>query len=685
MPAALERLRLRLAYGRAPPAGRRGADALERMGYRRVPTVTEVAEFSVRGGILDVYGFGMAAPARIEWWGDDVSSIRGFDLTTQRSLQELSEITVLPIDARRGSAGRSGDQRRPRRRTPSARRARCSNSFPPTPSSSRRPPAPTRTRCSAPGTRRASSRGGPAAGRGCARAGRTSWRRRSVARRGSRASRGSCCGTSGCDLQFGFFPPEKIDRDLNRLRACSPARRRPSFCATTRASSSGSRSCWRRARAASRATLAIGALDGGFVMPTLRVLTDHEIFRRARRLRRPRRYRQAAPSAATGALAEGDYVVHLEHGIGIYRGIQTITGGRVDARGRHRRVRGRRPAQRAALPPRPGRALPRGRRGRRPAPAAAPPAGRLVAGQRVREKTRQAIKQMAAELLELYARRTVSRRLRLPARQPLAAGARVELPLRGHARPAEGHRGGEGRHGAAAAHGPAARGRRGLRQDRDRRARGVQGGAGRQAGRGAGADDDPGGAARPRPSCERLADFPVDDRGALPLPHGQGAEGGARSGSRRGRSTSSSAPTACCRRTSLFKDLGLLVVDEEHRFGVKHKERLKALRLSVDVLTLTATPIPRTLHLSLAGLRDLTLIETPPRDRSPILTFVEPWDDGAARGGVRARARPRRAGVLRPQPDRDDRHRSPRGSGRSRRARGSAWRTARWRPRSWRR
>jgi transcription-repair coupling factor (superfamily II helicase) len=69
------------------------------------------------------------------------------------------------------------------------------------------------------------------------------------------------------------------------------------------------------------------------------------------------------------------------------------------------------------------------------------------------------------------------------------------------------------------------------------------------------------------------------------------------------------------------------VVDEEHRFGVKHKERLKELRLQVDVLTLTATPIPRTLHLSLAGLRDLTLIETPPRDRSAVLTFVEPWDD----------------------------------------------------------
>ncbi|HEY8061913.1 MAG TPA: DEAD/DEAH box helicase, partial [Gemmatimonadales bacterium] len=81
-------------------------------------------------------------------------------------------------------------------------------------------------------------------------------------------------------------------------------------------------------------------------------------------------------------------------------------------------------------------------------------------------------------------------------------------------------------------------------------------------------------------------------------------------------------------RDVLFKDLGLLIVDEEHRFGVKHKERLKQLRLAVDVLTLTATPIPRTLHMSLAGLRDMTVIETPPRDRSPILTFVEPWDDG---------------------------------------------------------
>jgi transcription-repair coupling factor (superfamily II helicase) len=71
-----------------------------------------------------------------------------------------------------------------------------------------------------------------------------------------------------------------------------------------------------------------------------------------------------------------------------------------------------------------------------------------------------------------------------------------------------------------------------------------------------------------------------------------------------------------------FKSLGLLVVDEEHRFGVAHKERIKRLRASVDVLTLTATPIPRTLHMSLAGVRDLSVIETPPLDRLPVETVV---------------------------------------------------------------
>src|SRR5678815_149480 len=80
-----------------------------------------------------------------------------------------------------------------------------------------------------------------------------------------------------------------------------------------------------------------------------------------------------------------------------------------------------------------------------------------------------------------------------------------------------------------------------------------------------------------------------------------------------------------------FKELGLVIVDEEHRFGVRDKERLKALRAEVHVLTLTATPIPRTLNMALGGLRDLSLITTPPAERLAIKTFVTEWNPGTLR------------------------------------------------------
>jgi transcription-repair coupling factor (superfamily II helicase) len=76
-----------------------------------------------------------------------------------------------------------------------------------------------------------------------------------------------------------------------------------------------------------------------------------------------------------------------------------------------------------------------------------------------------------------------------------------------------------------------------------------------------------------------------------------------------------------------YKNMGLLIIDEEQRFGVKHKEKLKKIKVSVDVLTMTATPIPRTLHLSLMGARDLSHIETPPRNRLPVITEIHEWDD----------------------------------------------------------
>ena len=126
------------------------------------------------------------------------------------------------------------------------------------------------------------------------------------------------------------------------------------------------------------------------------------------------------------------------------------------------------------------------------------------------------------------------------------------------------------------------------------------------------------------------------------------------------------------------KDLGLLIVDEEQRFGVKQKELLRQLRLKVDVLSLSATPIPRTLQMSLAGLRDISVIETPPEGRRPVKTYVGEYDEELVEQGDRARAGARGPGVLPPQPRRDDR-RDRRARARAG-ARTRAWRsrTARW-------
>jgi transcription-repair coupling factor (superfamily II helicase) len=643
MPAALERLRLRLATGdRRSPA--EVARTLERMGYQRVPTVTEVAEFSMRGGILDLYGFGMAGPARLEWWGDDVSSIRGFDLTTQRSLQELTEVTVLPIDTRgvreELEVGVEGG-------VPQAAARGAYGGAPAFQFAQNDSAAPTRRtllELLPSDTIVLEEAAGPDQDE-VQRAWNEAQHHLEVARRLGEDVPGReeileppeqwrdrlsayprlLLRDDRVDLQFGFFPPEKIDRDLNRLRALlSGAPPTLVLCDNEGQLERLEELLEEGPRHAGRATLAIGALDGGFVMPSLRVLTDHEIFRRARRLRRPRRYRQAAPSAATGALVEGDYVVHLDHGIGIYRGIDTITveestlevaiveyeGGdrlnvplyRLDQLERYRAA---------------------GEDGDRPPPRLHRLGGSSWA--RVREKTRQAIKQMAAELLDLYARRTVSAGYAFPPdtrwqRELESSFLYEDTPDQRKAteevkadmerpRPMDRLLVGDVGYGKTEVAVRAA-------------FKAVQGGKqtavlvpttilAEQHG---------------RTFLERLADFPLSvevlSRFRTPREQKVALD---RLGA--GQIDIVIGTHRLLSKDVEFKDLGLLIVDEEHRFGVKHKERLKALRLSVDVLTLTATPIPRTLHLSLAGLRDLTLIETPPRDRSPILTFVEPWDD----------------------------------------------------------
>ena len=84
----------------------------------------------------------------------------------------------------------------------------------------------------------------------------------------------------------------------------------------------------------------------------------------------------------------------------------------------------------------------------------------------------------------------------------------------------------------------------------------------------------------------------------------------------------------------VFKDLGILVIDEEHRFGVRHKERLKQLRENIDILSMSATPIPRTLYMSLSGIKDISLINTPPKNRLPIKTYVGNWDETMVKNAI---------------------------------------------------
>jgi len=615
VPAALEQARLVIAVKKEERSLTETAQRLDAMGYERVPTVTEVAQYSVRGGILDVYGFGMAAPARIEWWGDEVVSARSFDLDTQRSGDALARVTVLPVKGE----NRGGGDVRAQHAAPL-----LSNLFDLLPSDTI-----------------VVTDQGSAVEREVERAWTDAAHHLEVARRmgeeppsreelliepATWRARMTAFGRlavsdAETEQRFPLTPPEHVDRDLKRLRQIV-AEPPPTVILCD---NEGQLERLEELIGADRATLAVGALDGGFSMPTLRVLTDHEIFRRARRLRRPRRYRSAVSTAAARPLTPGGYVVHLEHGIGIYRGLETIAVG-ADGATLEVAVVEYEGGDRLNVPLyridqlEPYRAVGDG-------DAPPPRLHRLGATtwQRQRDKTRAAIRAMAAELLDLYARRQIAHGFAFPPDTPWQrelesaflyedtpdqrrASDEVKRDME-RARPMDRLLVGDVGYGKTEVAVRAA-------------FKAVQAGKqvavlvpttilAEQHG---------------RTFRERLADYPVRievlsrfrsvKETAPLLQRLAGGEVDIVIGTHRLLSPDVT-----------FKDLGLLIVDEEHRFGVKHKERLKALKLSVDVLTLTATPIPRTLHLSLAGLRDLALLETAPKDRSPVLTFVEPWDD----------------------------------------------------------
>ncbi len=633
VPSGLTELRLRIQRGQKV----RPQDLAERlvgMGFEQVPLVEGVGEFAVRGGIVDMFGFGTPEPVRLEFWGDEVTSIRRFDILDQRSTGEVESVDVLPVDLRTPATDGRTTRRSILDLLPSdavlvqldsdtaaddlrhtweevrhlhegARRRGAATEEP---SELFLSPEDTEERLG----RLARLRVDPDAG-------------------GRPDSEGG--------LRFDVRAAEPVERDMDRLgtllRAGAARGERTLLLCDNAGQLDRLEELLGGAGALPEgAQLALGAVSSGFVLegaePPFRVLTDHEIFERARRLRRGRRFRGAVALESLSQLRPGDYVVHLDHGIGRFRGLERVTVGDLELESLAIEYAGgevlRLPVYRLDLIERwvPDRE-------ESSAPKVHKIGGRTW--KRVRKRTEESIRAMAAELVELYARRQMAE---------------------GHAYPEDGRWQKEMESAFLYEDTPDQRQatldvKRDMESPRpmDRLICGDVGyGKTEVAIRAAfKAVQDGRQVAVLAPTtilveqhgrtfAERLADFPVrvESLSRFRTPKEQTE---VLAGLASGEVDVVIGTHRLIQPDVVFRDLGLLVIDEEQRFGVKQKERLKDLKKSVDVLSMTATPIPRTLHMALSGLRDLTLIRTPPRDRMPVITHVLPWSDEVLEDAIR--------------------------------------------------
>jgi len=380
-----------------------------------------------------------------------------------------------------------------------------------------------------------------------------------------------------------------------------------------------------------RVVLEHGALGEGWANPAvgLVVLTDREIFGWAKIRRGVRRAGVDARERFLSDLEQGELVVHIDHGVGRYHGLVRIAD-RVTGIEREyidieyaESGRLRVPAEHADRVSRyigSGEALPK--------------LTRLGSGewQRTKHRIRSAVQRIARELVELYARRELAEAI------PLAPDGQWQTELEASFPYVE-----TPDQLAAASE---------VKEDLEQRTpmdRLLVGDVGygktevalRAAFKAVGSGKQ---VAILVPTTvlaqqhlatfrERLAPFPVrvevlsrflTDRQARQVV----------GGIKEGRVDIVIGTHRLLQKDVAFKDLGLVIIDEEQRFGVAHKERFKELRTEVHVLTLSATPIPRTLHLSLVGVRDLSMIQTPPEERLPIRTYVTEHEDGLVREAI---------------------------------------------------
>ena len=617
---------------------------LDRVGFERVSLVEDVAQYAVRGGIVDVYGFGMTEPVRMEFWDDEVSEIRPFDLLTQRSRGAVERVVVLPVES--VGAGDSGTDERtslPALWPPETLIVRSAGT--------RVKPELIRTWDEALHHAELARRRGEAV---VTRESLFEEPRAASARLAAfptvelvpvgAADAEEAADTGPGRSETVMFPlkkPEAVERDMARLSSLV----RDGMTTIILCDNSGQAERLDELLAAgnlspSPAGIVIGVLGAGFVVPPtgdnratgLRVLTDHEIFRRERRMRRARKYAAGTALETVTALKVGDFVVHLEHGVGIYRGMNTIFQGESTIEAVVIEYEG---GDRLNVPLYRLDQVERYRSATDVSEDAPPPRLHKLGGNKwkqQRERARSAIQEMTVELLDLYARRKIASR---PPHLPDGAWQRqLESSFLFEDTPDQVKATTDVKRDMEASKpmdrllvGDVGYGKTEIAVRAAFKALQSQRQVAVLVPTTVLAEQ------HKRTFEERFADFPVRV-GVLSRFAGPKEQAKVLAELKAGTIDVVIGTHRLLSKDVEFKALGLIVVDEEHRFGVKHKERLKQMRLETDVLTLTATPIPRTLHLSLAGLRDMTLMHTPPRDRSPVLTFVEPWDDGLLEEGI---------------------------------------------------
>ncbi|MFQ5746750.1 MAG: DEAD/DEAH box helicase, partial [Gemmatimonadota bacterium] len=622
-----DRFGLELEVGLRLPRGRLVGE-LERMGFERADTVRELGEFAVRSGIVDVFAFGHDSPLRIELWGDEIASLRYFDLLTQRSTERANRSEVLPIALPEARAdGRPCERRALLDLLPSRTLmlelspAACRDA---------------RHRLWAEIREARGSGGDPErlvvppdeAER------RIGEFRRITAKRadGELSAGEGGIRANGSRIDLGVQPPPVIDRDMARLAEVVGERTARDARTLILCDNTGQIERLEEILAAvsgrtrgSGPELAVGSVSGGCLIPGpagILVLTDHEIFRRSRRLRRSRRFRGVATLESIASLSPGDYVVHMDHGIGRYLGLERVeaAGEAIEtlkieyAEGEILRV----PHYRLDLIERYS--------GLGDADGARPPAVHRLGGRRwraVRRRTEASIQAMAAELIELYAHRQVAKGFAFSPdtrwQKELESSFLYEDTPDQRAAWED------------------VRGDMESERIMDRLICGDVGyGKTEIAIRAAfKAVQDGRQVAVLAPTTilveqhlhtfrERLAGFPVRVE-ALSRLRAPAEQRDVLAGLEEGSVDILLGTHRLLSPDVRFRGLGLLVVDEEQRFGVRHKERLKEMKRSIDVLSLTATPIPRTLQLALGGMRDLSRIETAPRDRMPVITHILSW------------------------------------------------------------